>query len=129
MNVKAAVLATALGVVQGCGDPTVGPAPPTALPVTERCPSASCQLIPFHISGVATDDDGRPVTGAKVSIRPFVFGQSPPAIITSTDSAGFYRVEFEGQRDAAGGVGGAIAELPDHERHWRYLGPSYPQEI
>ena len=128
MNAKAAVLCCSLGVVQGCDSPSAVPAAPTptspaiAGPI---CLPGSCQTI--QISGVATDDEGRPVAGARVTVRPFIIGQSPPAIITMTDAAGSYRVEFDGMRDAVGGLGSAVAELPGHETYWRYLGPSFPQ--
>ena len=127
MNARAAVVVCALGVIEGCGEPSSGPISPTALSSTERF--ARCQLIPFHISGVASDEDGRPVAGAMVTIRPFIVGQSPPPITTTTDAGGSYRVEFEGMKDAVGGVGSALAELPGRERHWRYLGPNFSQEI
>jgi hypothetical protein len=58
-----------------------------------------------------------------------MFGQSPPPITTTTDAAGFYRVELEAMRDTVGGMGSARAEQPGHESHWRYLGPAFPQEI
>jgi hypothetical protein len=32
-------------------------------------------------------------------------------------------------RDTVGGVGSALAEELGHENHWRYLGPSFPEEI
>ena len=64
-----------------------------------------------------------------MTIRPFMFGQSPPPITTTTDASGFYRVELQAMRDTVGGVGSVLAEQPGHENHWRYLGPSIPQEI
>jgi hypothetical protein len=131
MNATVAVLSCSLSIVPACDRHSDSPVAPTIQPATSTplCPPGSCQLLPFHISGVATDDDGRPVAGARVTIRPFIFGQSPPPIVTTTDAAGFYRVEFEGMRDAVGGLGTVLAEQPGHENHWRYLGPSFPQEI
>jgi hypothetical protein len=131
MTAKIVMFVCAIGLLQGCDEPSRGPlSSPTAVPpVTQPCPLVSCQLIPFRVSGIATDDHGQPVAGATVAIRPFILGQSPPPIVTTTDAAGTYRVEFDGMRDAVGGAGGAVVELPGHETYYRYLGPGVPQDI
>jgi hypothetical protein len=83
----------------------------------------------FRVSGVATDEDGRPVAGATITIAPWKFGESPPPIVLTTDAAGRYVAEFEAMRDAVGGVGNSVAEQPGHETHRHYLGPAAPQDI
>jgi hypothetical protein len=125
VSAKVAVLWWAIGAAQACGNPSALPAMPTPAPAASApvCVPGSCQTI--RISGVATDDDGRPVAGARVTVRPFAPGQAPPAIVATTDAAGSYRVEFEGMRDAAGGLGTVLAEHPGHENYWRYLGPAF----
>ena len=86
-------------------------------------------MVPFRISGAVTDDEGRPVVGAKVTIAPWKFGELLPQLILTSDAAGTYRADFQAMRDAVGGVGNSFAEQAGHETHRRYLGPRVPQEI
>jgi hypothetical protein len=78
---------------------------------------------------MATDDDGRPVAGATITIAPWKLGQSPPQTVVATDANGGYRAEFEAMRDAVGGVGNSVAEQSGYETHRHYLGPAVPQDI
>src|SRR5262245_47548646 len=95
-----AVAATlVLSFALGCGGSPVPAEPgftPTPLPSAETptcSPRITCEVLTFRISGVATDDDGRPVAGAKITIAPWKFGQSPPKIVLTTDAAGRYIAE------------------------------------
>src|SRR5262245_4554797 len=105
----------------GCGGSPVPAEPgftPTPL-LSANAPTCSpriiCDVVMFRISGVATDEDGRPVAGATITIAPWKFGESPPQIALTTDAAGRYVTEFEAMRDAVGGVGNSVAEQPGHE--------------
>ena len=49
----------------------------------------------FHVTGIATDDDGAPVPDATVTVRPY-FGATPyPSFAAVTDSKGSYSIDFE----------------------------------
>ena len=49
----------------------------------------------FHVTGIATDDDGAPVPGATVTVRLY-FGAIPyPSFAAVTDSRGSYSIDFE----------------------------------
>jgi len=123
----------ALILTLGCGgSPVVSPLNPTQLTTTSEpscSPRITCEILPFRMSGIATDDEGRPVAGVKVTVNPWIFAQSTTPISTTTDIAGFYRIGFEAMRDAVGGVGSAVANQPGYETDGRYLGPQAAQEF
>ena len=134
MRISPFALLGVAGVVIGCGGSPASAPPlaPTPLP-NETAPACSprltCELLSFRVSGFATDDDGRPVPGVRVTLAPWKFGQVPPRISLVTDARGFYEAQFEAMRDAVGGVGNAVAEQSGYETHAHYLGPAVPQEI
>ena len=70
----------------GCGSSSPAPVPST---VTGPSP------VPVQLSGVATDDDGAPVSGVTVFVRPW---NGPAglgnAVTTVTDASGRYSVTF-----------------------------------
>jgi hypothetical protein len=118
----------------GCGSPaptapTLAPSPFAPEAASTCSPRLTCEVVSFQITGVATDDDGRPVPGANVTIAPWKFGPVAPRIFLATDAAGFYRAEFEAMRDAVGGVGNVVVEHSGYENNARYLGPAVPQEM
>jgi hypothetical protein len=130
------LLVSAVGCNHGVTPPTTPtPTPPT--PNTSPCGVyISCETVTFHLTGIVTDDDGRPVAAAKVSVRPFLYGTpNPPLVSTMTGADGSYTIDF----GAMGGVMGASAivgyvhgEHPDHETYTRFLqtsGQSLTQDI
>ena len=63
----------------------------------------------FHVTGIATDDDGAPVPGATVTVRPY-FGATPyPSFAAVTGSRGSYSIDFDATH-----VGPALAFAEVH---------------
>src|SRR5262249_35725781 len=118
------ILSCAVATVSGCGGGSTSPAMPTVSPTsqTPACPqSLTCSLLRFHLTGSAADGDSKPVAGATVTMRPWIFGQSSNPVSTSADGAGFYELDFDAMRDVAGGVGNAVAEQSAYEHDNRYI--------
>src|SRR5882672_8614843 len=73
----------------GCGSSSPAPAPST---VTMPSP------VPVQLSGVATDDEGAPVSGVTVLVQPW---NGPAglgnAVTTVTDASGKYSIAFNSQ--------------------------------
>jgi hypothetical protein len=96
--------------VSACGRP----APTTPTPNPTPAPP---RIGTFHLTGIATDDDGRPVTGATVTLDLNPSGCGEPDFVSGgvTDGAGVYHIDF----DAPGAAGFIIALLdagsPGHE--------------
>jgi hypothetical protein len=123
------------GVGSACGGTTVPAAPgtaPTPMPTTTApsCPpSLTCAPLAFELSGIATDDDGRPVPNANITVYPYVFGTSVAPAHGMTDGSGFYNVGFNAMRDAVGGIGGAAADKAGYEHDGRYLFDARTQDV
>ena len=49
----------------------------------------------FHVTGIATDDDGAPVAGATVTIRLYRGPIPYPSFAAVTDSRGSHSINFE----------------------------------
>ena len=50
----------------------------------------------FHVTGIATEDDGNPVAGANITVQPWVNSvqlRPLPSVVVVTDGAGFYRLD------------------------------------
>jgi hypothetical protein len=118
-------LALSLILVTGaCGRDHQGRFAPVS-PSTTTSPAptptpASPRISTFHLTGVATDDDGSPVTRVTVTLNQNGdFGGTP--VSDMTDGAGFYHIDF----DTAGAPGTLIAVLiadsPDHDRFVTYI--------
>ena len=87
------------------------------LPSAPSTPSVGATST-FHVTGIATDDDGNPVAGANITVQPFVDSavqKSVPSVVVATDGAGFYRLDFDANRDRAGIVATVKAESPGHD--------------
>ena len=71
----------------------------------------------FHVTGIATEDDGNPVAGANITVQPWVDSvqKSVPSVVVVTDGAGFYRLDFDANRDAGGFIARVKAESPGHD--------------
>jgi hypothetical protein len=93
-------------------DPPYSPPPP--------------QLNPYHISGIARDDEGRPVAGAKVIFYPWPSSLVNEAI-AETDPSGVYGVTFVAGRDAVGGIAHLLTEKSGYETDDRYIVPKGPE--
>jgi hypothetical protein len=92
---------------------------PTASAPTVSASTPASNLATFHVTGVVSEDDGRPVTGAKVTIL------NRPASGT-TDASGVYRIDFETTRptNAAGLVGWVRADSAGHDPSYNALFPT-----
>jgi hypothetical protein len=78
----------------------------------------------FHVTGIATDDDGAPVVGATVSVSAYY---SPPSSVsTVTDGRGSYSVNFDATHSAPNTVPFADvnADSPGHEHFYNSLFPA-----
>jgi hypothetical protein len=77
----------------GCGSSS----PPLA-PSTVTVPSP----VPVQLSGVATDDDGAPVSGVTVFVYPFIYPPTDNVVTTVTDASGRYSITFNSQLTPGG---------------------------
>jgi hypothetical protein len=124
---KALISVGLLVSVVGCNHGVTPPTTPTPTPPTPDRSAAcgvtiSCETVTFRLTGMVTDDDGRPVAEAKVSVRPWLYAMpNPPLVSVMSGADGSYTIDFNGMRDAAGGVGYVYGEQPDHEPAVRYL--------
>jgi len=81
----------------------------------------------FHLTIMATDDDGAPVTNAKVSVE-FAGGQ----VLGATDGAGAYRLDFTaapsfiGEPFPEGVAAFAWVDKPDYEGDVQYIRATGP---
>jgi hypothetical protein len=75
---------------------------------------------PFHVTGSATDGEGRAVAAATVSLQLI----SGPRLTTVSDAVGFYEFSLETYRNAHGYVGGVTGAREGHESDTRGLGNS-----
>ena len=73
-----------MAALAGCGSGSPAPAPSTV-----KVPSP----VPVQLSGVATDDDGAPVSGVAVLVTPFL-NPTGNAVTTLTDASGRYSITF-----------------------------------
>src|SRR5215510_14874906 len=120
ISVVAMFVSAGCGATPAASGPIANVAP--SPPVTSSCsPRLTCTLLPFRISGDAVDDDGRPVTGARVTVYPFIFGAGGGEVSTTTDVRGFYEIAFDAMQDAVGGVGSVVARRDGHELDGHYL--------
>src|SRR5262245_58458234 len=69
----------------GCGSSS-----PAPVPSTVKVPSP----VPVQLSGVATDDDGAPVSGVTVFVYPWDGMGQGNAVTTVTDASGRYSITF-----------------------------------
>ena len=78
---------------------------------------------------MVADDAGRPLTGAQITVYPFIFGAGgSPTPSASTDARGFYEVGFEGMEDAGGSIGTVIARREGYELDGAFLGRRTPAD-
>jgi len=71
------------------------------------------------LTGIATDDDGSPVTGATVTVDLFLNNRNvPPSVSGVTDGRGFYSIDFDADHlDVPGAVLAFLfADRPGHDR-------------
>ena len=106
-----------------CGGSNPSPSAPST-PSAARASAAPTST--FHATGIVTDDDGSPVTGAMVTIRPFVDGRnSASPVLGMTDGSGFYSIDFDANRYGAGsGVASVKAARPGYDPSHNYLIPT-----
>lgn len=96
-------LAVFLAASGACDSNPTGPSnqPPPPPP-----PAPGLVLAPFHISGVVTDEDGRPLSNALVVINRYTLIRDGKAVTpvtwseTRTDDQGRYQMDIEAVRDA-----------------------------
>jgi hypothetical protein len=70
----------------------------------------------FHLTGIATDDDGDPVTGATVTLNPNGdFGGTSMSGVT--DGAGSYHLDFDSPWVPGNLIAFLIAQSPGHDRY------------
>jgi hypothetical protein len=73
----------------------------------------------FHVTGIATDDDGAPVVGATVTVTP---DPRHSSVSTVTDWRGSYNVDFDATHTAPNVFFAYVkAESPGHESFFDYL--------
>jgi hypothetical protein len=80
----------------------------------------------FHVTGIATEDDGNPVASANITVQPWVNSvqlRPLPSVVVVTDGAGFYRLDFNANRDRVGFVATAKAESPGHDTAYYNIRP------
>jgi hypothetical protein len=79
----------------------------------------------FHVTGIATEDDGNPVAGANITVQPWVDSvqKSVLSVVVVTDGAGFYRLDFAANRDAGGFIARVKAESPGHDTAYYNIRP------
>ena len=94
--------------------PPVGPIPPPLGPV-----------VSFEMAGLVTDNEGRPVSGATVTVWHDAFVDSSVVV---TDPSGRYSVRFSSARGSNAGppgtelsVGMALIEAPGYDWYARYI--------
>jgi hypothetical protein len=75
-----------------------------------------------HLTGTATDDDGNPVTGAAVAVRPNDY-PNVPSVSRVTDGRGSYRIDFDAHHvDVPRAVlGFLIADSPGRDRFVNWI--------
>src|SRR5436309_3214595 len=61
--------------------------------------------ITFHVTGIVTEDDGKPIAGATVIVQPWLYRAAVPPVSGMTDGNGFYSLDAD-----ANGVGLVKAE-------------------
>ena len=80
----------------------------------------------FHVTGIATEDDGNPVAGANITVQPWVNSvqlRPLPSVVVVTDGAGFYRLDFNANSDRVGFVATVKAESPGHDTAYYNIRP------
>jgi hypothetical protein len=81
----------------GCGSGS-----PASAPSTVKAPSPVPSPAPVQLSGVATDDDGAPVSGVAVFVTPFLNPPTGNTVTTVTDASGKYSITFNSLTTPAG---------------------------
>jgi hypothetical protein len=90
----------------GSGACDSNPAGPSILPPPTTSPAPGLVLAPFHVSGVVTDEDDRPLSNALVVINRYTLIKDGKAVTpvtwseTRTDAQGRYQMDIEAVRDA-----------------------------
>jgi hypothetical protein len=113
----------------GCrqsGSPTSPSGSPSPSPALVRAAE------PFEVTGVVTDDEGRPLQGIAVTMRHWIGGFiQGPAVLT--DAAGAYRIAFSANPWTEGSRGRAAARaelIPDgFEWYYRTIFATGPQLV
>src|SRR5437868_1928878 len=113
-------LASACGGSRSPTAPAATPSPtPTPIPAPVPPPIST-----FHLTGVATDDDGNPVAGANITIQPYQT-TTVPSVSVVTDGAGFYSIDFDAMHYFVGGwVATSRAEKSGYELFTNYIYPA-----
>ncbi len=116
------ILASACG---GNGSPTAPATTPTPAPAPTPRPSPPPPIpTTWHLTGIATDDDGGRVTGATVTVLPFSQATSFPSVSGVTDGSGFYSIDFDGYTYLGlsnARIGTVIAESPGRDHFLTYI--------
>jgi len=119
LSVVAALVALISTAACGSNPSPAAPSAPSAAPAPVPFPTST-----FHLTGIATDDDGNPVAGATVTIKPWIYGNlNPPTVSGMTDGRGFYSIDFDAYNP--GGIVGLVnAESAGHDPSHYFLKPS-----
>jgi hypothetical protein len=108
----------------GSNPSPAAPSTPSAVPASVPRPTST-----FHATGIVTDDDGSPVTGAMVTIRPFVDGRnSASPVLGMTDGSGFYSIDFDANRYESG-VASVKAARPGYDPSHNIIPTSAIQDV
>jgi hypothetical protein len=117
------LLVTLASACSGSRSPTAPAATPSPTPAPIPAPVPP-PISTFHLTGVATDDDGNPVAGANITIQPYQTTRVPSVSVV-TDGAGFYSVDFDAMRYFPGGwVATSRAEKSAYELSTNYIYPA-----
>lgn len=123
---------TVFGIVvmasTACGGAPASPSSSPLVPPPSQTSSCSgfvrdCTVRAYRVGGIALDEEGRAVTGATVSVFPFVFGGNPTSKTATTDARGSYQIEFEAMQDSIGSVGYVGAQRDGYQRDGHILRP------
>jgi hypothetical protein len=104
--------------VSACGSnqsPSAPSSTPSPAPAPIQRPTST-----FHLTGIVTDDDGRPVTGASVRIL-------NTSVSSTTDGSGFYSLDLV--TDAGHGIGWVKVNSVGHDPSYDLIPASSSQNI
>jgi hypothetical protein len=113
MTFKRGCVVLLLISASACGGSNTSPAAPST-PSPAPTPTTTST---FHVTGIATEDDGNPVAGATVTIL-------NTSVARMTDGSGFYSLDFDAHRGAGGDVGWVKAESAGHDLSYNALIPA-----